>query len=555
MPWTINDVEKHNKGLSDKQKKKWVSIANSVLKSCQDKGGKGCDAKAIKIANSKVMTNEMITYETTQKEYTVTEATLHGRSYIVVPVTMMVEGVHQGSHGALLHTAEELGKIPESWNGIPVTIGHPTVEGSPVSANSPSVLEEWAVGIVFNTIINDTRLKSEAWLDKEKLQRNVNLSNRIANGEIIEVSVGVFSEDELVENGVWHNESYTAIARNLRPDHLAILPNQTGACSIADGCGIRINSKSMKDEEAVKQLKQQGYIVSELVVNESLLKLVEKVRSFVYQMDNDTTWHYVEDIEDNCVIYSKSGKDIESKLYKQGYAITANDKVTFVGDPVEVVRKVDYETVQTNNAVIKRIRKITNFKKEEVMENEKCTPCIEKKATELITNESTQFTEKDRGWLETLEEIQLDKMIPKEMTPEEKKKIEDGLKAKMKVNATITPEMAINALKDALKGQDDFINLMPTNMQEQTRSALRLFQERKESLIESILTNTEDGTWTKEELGVYEVEKLEKIAKTAGVKQTTSPFNYSGMAAGTSIQDNAKDDVPLMAPVGITFNK
>jgi hypothetical protein len=53
MPWTVKDVDRHKKGLTPAQKKKWVSIANGVLKDCQAKGGKGCDAKAIRVANSK----------------------------------------------------------------------------------------------------------------------------------------------------------------------------------------------------------------------------------------------------------------------------------------------------------------------------------------------------------------------------------------------------------------------------------------------------------------------------------------------------------------------
>ena len=488
----------------------------------------------------------MNVYLTTQQEYTIREAILNGRDYIVVPVTMMVEGVHQGSQGSLLHTAEELGKIPESWNGIPVTVGHPAVEGKFVSANSPEVLEQWAVGIIFNTIMNDVRLKSEAWFEKTKLQKYENLKDRINNGELIEVSVGVFSEDEIIE-GVWNNERYIAIARNLRPDHLAILPNGTGACSIADGCGIRTNSKNMKDEEALKQLKQKGYVISELSVNESLLKLVEKIRAFIYQMDSDSVWYYVEDIEENSVIYSKSGKDIDSKLYKQGYAITADEKVTFVGDPIEVVRKVDYVTVQANeNTEIKRTRKITNLKKEEqIMAEVKCTPCVAKKVNELIANASTNFAETDREWLETLEEAQLDRMVPKAAEP-------------LVVNkeTKITPEMAVNALKTGLKGEEDFINLMPANMQEQMRSALKLHSDHKSSLIDGILANTEEGTWTKEELGVYEVEKLEKIAKTAKVNQPEIQANYSGMSAGRNIHDNkAQDEVPAMEPTGITFNK
>ena len=62
MPWTVKDVDRHKKGLASAQKKKWVSIANGVLKDCQSKGGSGCEGKAIRIANSKF-----------NKEYTMPE--------------------------------------------------------------------------------------------------------------------------------------------------------------------------------------------------------------------------------------------------------------------------------------------------------------------------------------------------------------------------------------------------------------------------------------------------------------------------------------------------
>jgi hypothetical protein len=53
MPWTVSDVDRHKKGLTTAQKRKWVAIANRVLKDCQSKGGSGCEGKAIRIANSK----------------------------------------------------------------------------------------------------------------------------------------------------------------------------------------------------------------------------------------------------------------------------------------------------------------------------------------------------------------------------------------------------------------------------------------------------------------------------------------------------------------------
>ena len=54
MPWSVGDVEKHKEGLSQEEKKRWVKVANSVLSDCKDNNGSNCEAKAIRIANSKV---------------------------------------------------------------------------------------------------------------------------------------------------------------------------------------------------------------------------------------------------------------------------------------------------------------------------------------------------------------------------------------------------------------------------------------------------------------------------------------------------------------------
>jgi len=53
MPWSVADVDQHKKGLSDKQKRAWVSIANSALSACLKKGGssKTCEGQAIRMAN------------------------------------------------------------------------------------------------------------------------------------------------------------------------------------------------------------------------------------------------------------------------------------------------------------------------------------------------------------------------------------------------------------------------------------------------------------------------------------------------------------------------
>lgn len=53
MPWDVASSKKHIKGLTKQQRSKWANTANGILKDCQSKGGKDCEAKAIRIANSK----------------------------------------------------------------------------------------------------------------------------------------------------------------------------------------------------------------------------------------------------------------------------------------------------------------------------------------------------------------------------------------------------------------------------------------------------------------------------------------------------------------------
>ena len=262
MPWTVRDVERHKHGLTDKQKKQWVAIANSVRKKCLAEGGteSQCDASAIRQANGVVghsrggtimdtKTLNLNFHNTDQAQYTIRTEQMEGKQYIVVPVVMMVEGVHSGSRGPLLHTIDELGRFPDAWNGIPVVVNHPRDDGGGfVSANSPAVLEEYAVGKVFNTHVDGSRLRAEAWIDEQRLIAiSPEAHQAVMEGQPLEVSVGVFNDEEPVEAD-WNGEHYIAIARNHRPDHLALLPGGVGACSWEDGCGIRVNNKGGEDD-------------------------------------------------------------------------------------------------------------------------------------------------------------------------------------------------------------------------------------------------------------------------------------------------------------------
>ncbi|MHC4123663.1 MAG: hypothetical protein ACYSSI_08840 [Planctomycetota bacterium] len=237
MPWTIEDVERHKAGLTDAQKRQWVRIANSALASClaSDGSQETCDH-----ANT----------------YEIRRETHQGRTHIIVPVIMLKDGVHNGSRGPLLHLSEEYGRVLDAWNGIPVTLSHPkNANGELVPANSPEMIDNDSVGRVYHTSLNGG-LRAELWIDEQTCaEKSPETLQYINERRPIDVSVGVFSDEEETP-GQWNGEAYNAIARNHRPDHLALLPGETGACSWGDGCGIRANQAG--GGEKVKNDKSQS---------------------------------------------------------------------------------------------------------------------------------------------------------------------------------------------------------------------------------------------------------------------------------------------------------
>ena len=169
--------------------------------------------------------------------------TFLGRDHLVVPLVMLRETVVNGG----LVTMAEL--KPQGWNGVPVTIGHPNVNGQSVSANSPAVTEAWRVGQIFNAKLDGDKLKAEAWIDvAEAERRHPGITLLLEGGSGMDVSTGYFSTDELTF-GVFNDKPYFEVHRDIKPDHLALLPDEVGACSWADGCGVRINKEPVVSDK------------------------------------------------------------------------------------------------------------------------------------------------------------------------------------------------------------------------------------------------------------------------------------------------------------------
>lgn len=163
--------------------------------------------------------------------------------WLQAPVTLIVEGVHRGSAGAIYHAAHVLKESFQKWASIPLTLGHPQVDGKFVSiTQSPEVFSQYQIGEVVNPYWDEQKkaIRASVRIPASHPQKDRLMKLR-------EVSVGVFTKDTETY-GSWYGENYSACSISHAPDHLALLPEgQVGACNFSnDGCGIRVNSAGYK---------------------------------------------------------------------------------------------------------------------------------------------------------------------------------------------------------------------------------------------------------------------------------------------------------------------
>jgi Uncharacterized protein conserved in bacteria (DUF2213) len=178
--------------------------------------------------------------------------TKNGREYLVAPLTMIVPGILNGSKGPLLYRERDISRNVSAWNGVPLTVQHPSINGTPVSAKANGVWDKQGIGVVKNAAYKG-KLVAEGWFDAKRTKKiSPTTYNALVNGQPIELSTGLFTENVPVKNGATHKgQSYTHIATNFKPDHLAILPDRKGACSISDGCGVMVNQRYSKLRQIV----------------------------------------------------------------------------------------------------------------------------------------------------------------------------------------------------------------------------------------------------------------------------------------------------------------
>ncbi len=160
----------------------------------------------------------------------------NGRPHIVVPAITA-----QGVMNRVLYLPEELDAAIVTCNGRAVTVGHPQLNGEYVASALPEID---TYGTFLSGFIQDAALAGDLWIDYEFLLQHESgqlIVDAINNEDPINVSWGFYIDIEPVR-GSFNGDEFDYIARNIRGEHVAILPNEVGACSVDDGCGTSLVS-------------------------------------------------------------------------------------------------------------------------------------------------------------------------------------------------------------------------------------------------------------------------------------------------------------------------
>jgi hypothetical protein len=380
-------------------------------------------------------------------------AQLQGKNYIVAPVAMLTEGVHAGSNGPLLYRESECKKAIPAWNMKPIVVYHPQMNGQGISACDPDVLEKQQVGMIMNTGWRG-KLRCEAWIDEA---RAAQVDNRVIealeNNKVMEVSTGLFT-DNVGEPGEWNGEPYSAEATNHQPDHLALLPDKIGACSVADGAGL-------------------------LQLNEAATGL--------------NAGHTTR-IVDACNSYVVYESELDGKLFKLNYSLNGStSEVEIVGSPEEVIRVTEYKSVAPKMNAAPVDKALSNNQKE------KRRMTKEALVQSLIDNAATKWADGDREILMNMDESVLEKLTPVAAPVAPEKPVENAAPV---APAQVTVEQYIGQAPEAFRAV--LIN------------AQNAYEAQKAELIAKITANVRNQ-FTPAYLGTKDVDELRGIAALADV--------------------------------------
>lgn len=457
--------------------------------------------------------------------------TLEGREHLVIPMVILTEGVHAGSQGPLFYPKDELAKTPVVWNQKPIVVYHPTLNGEGISACDPAIVNTRKVGVIMNTRFEGGRLKSEAWIEKDRANAvDERIMAAVDNKEMMELSTGLFVD---VENttGKWKNEDYQGIARNFRPDHLALLPDQIGACSIADGAGL-LRNQALRDPALRGILFKLGLVDNELSHSDIHSALTTAIRT-KFNLGDNGPFIWIADVFDNEFVYEK-----DAKFWRLGYMSNDTGVSLSNEDPVQVQRRSEWKPVAT-----------ANQNKPETMNKAQLIAAI------LAAN--CGLVEADKETLNNMTDAQLQavaNMVKEHPTINCFGLKKEGDKVSLIVKntappapapavppvpspspaqeATVAPATNVAQQPKVVTTVQEYISAAPREVQDVLANSMAVYNEEKRKLITQILANKRN-IFTQQDLEnrpLFELKALAQLAAPEPPPNLPQPPHYYGQA-------------------------
>lgn len=514
---------------------------------------------------------------------------LEGRDYIVAPMVMLVEGVVAGSMGPLYYPREELSKTPVVWNSKPIVVNHPKINGQHVSACDPVIMNSRKIGMIMNAKVegneedgNPFKLKAEGWFERSRVEVvDKRVLEALNTGAKMEVSTGVFTDNESIP-GEYKGKKYDAIARNYRPDHLAILPDTEGACSVADGAGLNANSKiEVKTQEELDKLIEEakkasnpaiakGKIIS--IANAKGLKLPETwrksilVESFVLNdsisFDNirsavckaleakipkipdpyDPSYmmrgFWIMDLYEDFVVYEDTSA---KKLMMQSYSMSGMD-AALEGFAEEVKQVTEYRTVADGSYVGNAAT--SSPKEKRLMATKK------EKVDALIANGDKTWTEQDREWLMAVPDNQLEKLTKPPAPPVGT--VTTANTAPVIPQPVPAPQPSAVTQPAAPMALNSYLATLPPEVRGPIEEGIAMRGEEKVRLVNAIIAN-QNNPFPKERLEGMTLADLRSLSALAGPNIPANAHqplglgnDYSGAWTPSGVVGNQKAEIPVL---------
>ncbi|NUE95132.1 DUF2213 domain-containing protein [Gilliamella sp. ESL0232] len=178
---------------------------------------------------------------------------IDGKEHIVInDVVPIVDDIVMNG---IFYPADEINKSYMTLNDNLMPLDHPRINNEHVSALNPQAINNFYIGAWGRNVRkSNDKVLMDAYIDRkfaESTEKGRMLVNRLddmmsgKNTTPIHVSTGLtYTPDN--QSGTSKGKRYNSIARNMKFDHVAILPDKQGAATPDDGVGIFVNSNGEK---------------------------------------------------------------------------------------------------------------------------------------------------------------------------------------------------------------------------------------------------------------------------------------------------------------------